>query len=191
MSYKAIKEHQGHTVSERHGSRQNLAGLHSISFINVVTQVRLSTKYTESGHYTETSFFSFLFSLSLLYEGEEAKGTKKKKGTLSGLHLAQVNLLFIEHLRFLLCLHSPLKVYIAIYNALNAFKQWLLHRTRVKNKQKLSTNYQRGAVQNGCGFSTPRCARPGRAGPCLRLPASDRSRRELLSALRFSPSPLA
>lgn len=60
LSYKTIKEHQGHTVSELHSSRPNFTGLHSISFIKAVIQVHLSTKYSESGHYTETSFFSFL-----------------------------------------------------------------------------------------------------------------------------------
>lgn len=62
---------------------------------------------------------------------------KKKKGKQSELLLAQVNhFCFIKNLQFFLCLHCPLKVSIATYNGLNAFKQWPLNRTRVKKKKK-------------------------------------------------------
>lgn len=75
MSYKPRKEHQGRT--ELHSSGQNLVGLHSISFIQVVTQIHLS-KNTQKALVTQRPG-AFLPFLGLLYEGEKAKEMKKKK----------------------------------------------------------------------------------------------------------------
>lgn len=107
--------------TELHSSGQNLVGLHSISFIQVVTEAHLSTEHTESARYADTRSFPSLSRPTLW--GEKAKEMKKKKGKLSELLLAQVyNFCLIENLQFFLCLHCPLKVSIATYNGLNAFK---------------------------------------------------------------------